>query len=114
MNKIVLLAALVASPQIAFAEEDKKTARTWKAKCSSCHGAEGNGQTEQGKKMAIGDMTTAAWQKERTDDKLKDAINNGIKREKDGKKQEMDAFGKELKADQVDALVKFIRSLEKK
>src|SRR5690242_8540727 len=94
---LALFATVALSATPASAEEDKKTARLWKAKCSSCHGNDGTGQTEQGKKMGTVDMTTAAWQKEFSDAKITEAIQNGIKREKDGKKQEMDAFGKELK-----------------
>ena len=34
---------------------DKKIERLWKAKCASCHGADGTAQTEKGKKMKVGD-----------------------------------------------------------
>lgn len=92
---------------------DKKTERLWKANCASCHGADGKAQTEQGTKMGIGDITTAAWQKEWTDEKIKTAILEGNKSEKDGKKKEMEPFKDKLKPDQVDALVGFVRSLAK-
>src|SRR5215471_10563737 len=74
---IALAGALFATlaPRAAFAETDKKTLRTWKAKCSSCHGEDGKGATEQGKKMGVRDMTTADFAKE-TDAKMKDAISN--------------------------------------
>lgn len=91
--------------------KDKKLARLWKAKCSSCHGMDGKGDTEQGKKSGAGDMTKAEWQKARTDDQMKEGILNGVKREKDGKKQEMDGYKEELKPGQVDALIAFIRGL---
>src|SRR5262245_27465120 len=70
-------AGLAARP--AAAEVDKKTVRTWKAKCSSCHGEDGKGQTEQGKKMGIRDMSSPAFTKDMTDAKMKDAILNGVK-----------------------------------
>src|SRR5450432_2337948 len=77
---------------LALAEVDKKTERTWKAKCASCHGADGKGQTDQGTKMGIADYTDPAWQKGKTDADLKKAITEGVNREKAGKKQEMEPF----------------------
>src|ERR1043166_8511734 len=63
----------------ARAEVDKKIEKVWKAKCSSCHGADGKGQTEQGKKLGIKDYTAPEWQKSKTDDELKKAIADGVK-----------------------------------
>ncbi len=112
-KRMWMLAFAAALPlAVAHAEVDKKTERTWKAKCSSCHGADGKGQTDQGKKMGVADYTAADWQKGRTDDQLKAAISDGIKREKAGKKQEMDPFKDKLDAAQIDALVGYIRSLK--
>ena len=64
MTKRIWIAALAAAlvPLAGRAEADKKTERTWKAKCASCHGADGKGQTDLGQKMAIADYTDAAWQ----------------------------------------------------
>jgi cytochrome c553 len=92
---------------------DAKTARTWRAKCGSCHGEDGKGQTEQGKKMAIADMTSKEWQKKLTDAQLKAATENGLKRDKGGVKQEMEPFKDKLKPEQIDGLVAYIRSLAK-
>ena len=94
------------------AEVDKKTERTWKAKCASCHGVDGKGQTDQGLKMGVADYTTAAWQKSLTDVQIKAAINDGVNREKAGKKQEMDPYKDKLSAEQVDGLVAFVRTLK--
>ena len=92
---------------------DKKTERLWTSKCSSCHGVDGKGDTEQGKKMKIVDMTTAAWQSKHTDESIKKAILEGTKKEEGGVKKEMDPYKDELKPEQIDALVKHIRSLKK-
>jgi mono/diheme cytochrome c family protein len=110
MRRIVI-AAFLCLPLLAHA--DPATERLWKAKCGSCHGADGKGQTDQGKKLAISDMTTAAWQSGITDDKIKVAINDGVKREKGGVKQEMDGYKAKLKPEQVDALTAYIRTLKK-
>lgn len=88
--------------------------RTWKAKCASCHGADGKAQTEQGKKMKIADMSTAEWQGKITDDKIKAAIVDGVKRTApDGTKQEMEAYKSKLRPDQIDGLVAYVRALKK-
>jgi mono/diheme cytochrome c family protein len=61
--------------------QDKKAERTWKAKCASCHGADGKGDTDQGKKMKLPDMTSAKWHSKTTDAKIREAILNGVKSE---------------------------------
>jgi mono/diheme cytochrome c family protein len=88
------------------------TARTFNAKCAACHGEDGKGKTKQGEKMKIGDMTNPAWQKEVTDDKAKQAILEGITRTKDGVAQEMKPMKDKLSAEQVDALVKYVRAFK--
>ena len=95
----------------AHAEVDKKTERTWKTKCASCHGVDGKGMTDQGTKMGIADYTAPAWQKSKTDAELKKGITDGVSREKNGKKQEMDPFKDKLSPEQVDQLTAFIRAL---
>jgi mono/diheme cytochrome c family protein len=100
-------------PAIAFAEGNPQIDRLWRAKCASCHGADGKGQTEQGKKMAVGDMSTAAWQAQFGDDKMKAAISDGFKRDKEGVKQEMEPYKSKLRPDQIDGLVAYVRGLKK-
>jgi mono/diheme cytochrome c family protein len=106
----LLVLALSAAPALAA----DKIERTWQAKCASCHGEDGKGQTTKGKEMGIRDVTTAAWQKDFTDEKIKAAIENGINEERDGKKKQMDPYKDKLKPDQIDGLVKFMRGLAAK
>jgi mono/diheme cytochrome c family protein len=111
---LVLFAALSLFATASFGADDKeKGERMFKAKCGSCHGKDGTGKTKKGEQMGIGDMTTAAWQTEFTDDKIKETLAKGIKRDKNGKKQEMDALGAEMKPEDIDALIKVVRSLKK-
>ena len=105
-----LAAALV--PVAGRAEADKKTERIWKAKCASCHGVDGKAQTDQGQKMGVADYTTPAWQKAHSDADIKKAIAEGVNRERDGKKQEMEGFKDKLPPEQVEQLVVYIRSLK--
>lgn len=92
----------------AAAPADPKIVRTWKAKCASCHGAEGKGDTEQGVKMKIPDMSHPEWQKDKSEDKMRQAILNGVKKEG---KEGMDSYKDVLSPEQVDGLIAYIRSL---
>ena len=117
MQHTRLLASIAAGSFLlsatALAQTDpKKVERAWKAKCSSCHGAAGKGDTEKGQQMKIVDMTSAEFQSKK-DDELKNAILNGVKKEKGGVKQEMDAFKGDLTPEQVDALVAYVRTFKK-
>jgi len=94
---------------VAVPAPDKKTERLWKAKCASCHGADGKADTDKGKQMKVADMTSAAWQTARTNAALAKAINEGVNQEVGGVKKEMDPFQSDLSPEQVDALVKLIR-----
>jgi cytochrome c6 len=105
------LATALARP--ALAEVDKKVLRTWKAKCSSCHGEDGKGATEQGKKMGVRDMASAEFWKDATDTKMKDAITNGIKQTKNGKTQEMEPYKDKIKPEDIDALVAYVKTFKK-
>ena len=104
--KVVLLALIGAAA--AHAEVDAKIVRTWKAKCASCHGVDGKGDTETGKKAKISDFTKADWQKSKTDAQLKTAIENGTKKEG----AEMDPYKDKLDSAQIDGLVQYIRTLK--
>ena len=117
MKQVRVLASITAASLLvgatAFAQTDpKKVERAWKAKCSSCHGAAGKGDTEKGQQMKIADMTSAEFQA-RKDDEFRNAILNGVKKEKGGVKQEMDAFKGDLTPEQVDALIAYIRTFKK-
>jgi cytochrome c6 len=112
MSKRWLVLSLVFVPSLAMADANPQIERLWKAKCASCHGPDGKGQTEQGKKMQTADMTTAEFQKI-DDAKMKAAIADGFKREKNGVKQEMEAYKTKLKPEQIDGLIAYIRGFKK-
>ena len=104
--KLMLLAFFGAAA--ARADVDAKIVRTWKAKCASCHGVDGKGETETGKKAKISDFTKADWQKGKTDAQIKNAIENGTK--KDG--AEMDPYKDKLDGATIDGLVQYIRTMK--
>jgi len=76
----------------------------FKAKCAACHGATGAGDTTMGKNLKLRDMGSADVQKQ------SDADLNGIITKGKGK---MPAYDGKLTADQINDLVKFIRTLKK-
>jgi len=92
--------------------DDAAVERMFKSKCAACHGNDGKGKTKQGEKMKIGDMTTAAFKKEATPDKIKETILEGINREKDGVKQEMKPLKGKITDEQVGQLVTYVRGLK--
>lgn len=99
-----LLAAVILSCSTA-AWADSVTA-SWSAKCKSCHGEDGRGDTKMGKKEKVQDLTTAKWQSSHTDDQIRSAISDGVPDTK------MKPFKEKLDAARIDELVKFVRGLK--
>jgi mono/diheme cytochrome c family protein len=108
MHKLTLLLVVFLCAAAARAEVDKKAERNWKAKCASCHGPDGKGQTDQGKKMGLTDLSTADWQKSKTDAQIKSVIENGTKKGD----AEMEAYKDKLDAASIDGLVAYIRTFK--
>ena len=78
----------------------------WQTHCSVCHGEDGKGQTEEGKKKKARNLTNAAWQDTIDDARIVKSITKGH--------DEMPAFGKKLTAPEIKALAAEVRSLAKK
>ena len=89
----------------ARAEVDKKTERTYKSKCASCHGADGKAETDQAKKMGVKPFAESASKSEAD---LKKAISDGTKSDKG----EMEGYKDKLSAEEIDNLVKYVRTLK--
>jgi mono/diheme cytochrome c family protein len=88
----------------ATAKADNPAEATYKAKCASCHGQDGKGETAAGKSMKAGSFAAPEVTK-MSDDDLATAIAKG--------KNKMPAYEKSLKPDQIKELVGYIRSLAK-
>jgi mono/diheme cytochrome c family protein len=97
---ILAIVALVALPM--FAADG---AATFKAKCSSCHGPDGAGQTAVGKSLKLRDLRSAEVQKQ-TDVELTKIISGG--------KGKMPPYGKQLSDADVAALISHLRTLKAK
>lgn len=100
-----LIAALALSAGTAYADAAQDT---WDKKCASCHGKDGKGETKQGQKLKVQDLTDPAVQAKFKDDEIAKAITDGIEEKK------MPAFKAKLSADEIAALAKVTRSFQKK
>ena len=76
----------------------------YKAKCATCHGADGKGETPVGKMYKLRDLGSADVQKQ-SDAELTSVIEKG--------KNKMPGYGRSLKEDQIKDLVAYIRTLAK-
>jgi len=77
----------------------------YKARCASCHGADGKGTTFMGKQTGVRDFASPEVQKE-PDDELIGITAKG--------KKNMPGYEKSLSGSQIKDLVSYIRGLAKK
>ena len=75
--------------------------------CAKCHGADGKGDTKMGKKLKIKDLTVELAKL--TDARIAASITDGVK---EGDKMRMKPV-KNVAAADVDAVVKYVKSLKK-
>jgi cytochrome c6 len=80
-------------------------AADYKAKCASCHAADGSGNTPLGKKLQLKDLRSPEVQK------MSDAQMNTLITKGKGK---MPGYEKQLSADQIKQQVAYMRELAKK
>lgn len=98
-----MLLILVAAP-VALAGGGPDAAGLYKSKCAMCHGADGAGQTPTGKAMKVRSLASPEVQKA-TDTEMAKIIADG--------KGKMPAYKAKLSAEEITALVGFIRGLKK-
>ena len=97
---VALAALLLALPALAAPDG----AAIYKAKCTTCHGADGSGQTPAGKSLKLRDLKSDEVQKQ-TDIELTKIISGG--------KGKMPAYGKQLSTADIEALIAHVRTLKK-
>jgi mono/diheme cytochrome c family protein len=79
-------------------------AATFKSKCAVCHGSDGTGNTQMGKAMGLKDLGSADIQK-MSDADLTAVVSKG--------KGKMPAYGGKISDEDINAVVKYIRTLKK-
>ncbi len=97
--------ALVSTAGAATAKEN------WDLHCAKCHAADGSGTTKVGQRLKLKDYTKADNQAAFTDAQALDAIKDGVKDA--AGKFTMNPYSEKLSAEEMQALVPFVRSLKK-
>lgn len=100
---LAFAAALILISPTLYAQTD--AAATFHARCSSCHGADGKGNTPAGKAFKAIDYHDPVVMK-MTDAELAAIITSG--------KGKMPAYGKRMNAADIQGLVDYVRTLQKK
>jgi cytochrome c6 len=105
-SRIICIATVVVAPLLLCSRTraDDKSAATYKAKCVTCHGADGKGDTPAGKSTKVRSFADPEVVKA-SDDDLAGIIEKG--------KGKMPGYGKSLKPDEIKDMVAYIRSLAK-
>jgi mono/diheme cytochrome c family protein len=113
---LVIAVALQQAPTappapIAPGTQDPKELFT-KSKCNLCHGDEGRGDTEKGRKLKAPDFTSGKWFDETTDKEIRETIRDGVK----NKKGEvlMPSFQSKLTPGEIETLAGYVRTFHKK
>lgn len=108
MKKTVIAIGFVSLLPLSVRAADAQA--NWSANCAQCHGQTGAADTKMGKLLNAKNLTDPKVQAEFTDAEAADAIKNG---KKENGKMVMKAFGSKLSDDEVNALVKYVRTLKK-
>lgn len=101
---VVFVASFVLALGMSASAVAQDAAALYKAKCASCHAADGSGDTAIGKKMAVKSFSDPEVAKN-TDAAWIEATKKG--------KNKMPAYDGKLTDDQIKELVTFIRGLSK-
>jgi Cytochrome c, mono- and diheme variants len=88
------------------AASDQASGRVlYQRNCASCHGADGRAQTARGRLTHSRNISAQDWQEGNSDEDIAEAIRTGPKK--------MPAFAGKLSAGQINAVVRYVRSLKK-
>jgi len=103
MTLSVAVTAILLSPGTRAADEKAGRSELWKENCEKCHGADGRGETEEGKKKGARDLSNAKWQKTISDDRMIRSVTRG--------RDKMPSFSKVLSEEQIKELIREVRAL---
>ncbi len=105
LTTALALASLILPAALPTVSAAPDAAAIYAAKCAKCHGSDGSG-VEKYKKKGVKDFTDAQWQKTRSDAQFTASINNG-------KGEVMPAWKAKLSAEEIKALVGFVRAFKR-
>jgi len=100
---VVLVVSVMALMPALPASAAADGAALYKKSCTSCHGANGSGETPAGKAMKVRDLRVAEVQKQ-TDLELTKVISGG--------KGKMPGYGKKMSVADIQALIAHVRTLK--
>ena len=103
---LVFSAGVLLASAAAPIRAESARSENFQTHCVVCHGDNGKGQTEEGRKKKARDLTNAKWQDTIDDARIVRSITKGH--------DEMPAFGKKLTEPEIKALAAEVRSLAKK
>lgn len=106
---VSLVGAALGSAALSAAAPDGP--RLWLTNCSDCHGRDGRGRTEEGRRLGITDLTNPQVQDSFTDPQAFRVIKKGLK---DDHGTVMHATYYRLTDDEIAALVSHVRSLRRR
>jgi cbb3-type cytochrome c oxidase subunit III len=106
-NALAALSALLvfAGPDRPLQAADTRS-ENWQTHCSVCHGDDGKGQTEEGRKKKARNLTNEKWQNTIDDARIVRSITKGH--------DNMPSFRKKLSESEIKALAAEVRSLARK
>ena len=105
---VIITISLFAASAMPVRAADAKA--NWDANCAQCHGKTGAADTKMGKTLNAKDLTDPKVQAAFTDAKATQSITEGVK---ENGKTTMKEFGGKLTADEIKALVAYVRTLKK-
>jgi len=100
--KLCIALLLLSFPSLA----DEAGRQVWLQRCKGCHGLDGRAQTPIGAKEKIADFTQAKWQKAFADQDIRLVVEQGSP-----SNPKMKPFGDRLSPAEIDAVVRFVRTL---
>ncbi|HEY1800383.1 MAG TPA: cytochrome c [Terriglobales bacterium] len=104
--KFAVLGLLCASGVFAYGQSDANSGQAlFKARCALCHGEDGKGKTNLGQQLKAFDLNSEKVQKN-SNAQLKQVVLEG--------KGNMPPFQAQLNAEQVNAILKYVRHFGKK
>ena len=103
-NRVLIAAGSLFLLFAAGLRAQDKSAATYRQKCSACHGPDGKAQTAAGKNLGVRSFADPAVVK-MSDADLSAAIDKG--------KGKMPPYGKSMTAEDIKAMVVYVRSLGK-
>jgi len=105
---VIITISLFAASATSLRAADAKA--LWEANCAQCHGKNGAADTKMGKTLNAKNLTDPTVQAAFTDAKATQSIKEGVK---ENGKTTMKSFGGKLTADEIKALVAYVRTLKK-